>query len=129
MSEDINITRLSKDDYELLDYTADYSAELDPLADGIATSTWIIPSASDEDDSIIAIVLADGVTVDYSISAPSPAYRNDVSGAVSINGNTTTVFIDGGTLNAEYRVMNRITTTDGRHYSRVFDLAIARQGE
>lgn len=122
------IRKFEKDDYELLDYTADYTDELTALSDTIATSTWILPSASSESAGVTAIVLSDAVTVDYSISAPVPKYRVGTSGAASTSGYTTTIFIDAGTLDNTYRIMNRITTAGGRHYSRVFDLLIARQG-
>jgi roadblock/LC7 domain-containing protein len=124
----MSIKKFSKDDYERLDYTADYSEEMAELSDSLATSVWIMPSASLENDGTTAIVLADNVTVDYSVSAPSPKYDAVLSGAVTLNGNKTTAFIDGGTLEQTYRIMNRVTTTGGRHYSRVFDLRIQRKG-
>lgn len=122
------IRKFEKDDYELLDYTADYTDELTALSDTIATSAWILPSASDESSGVTSILLSDAVVVDYSITSPAPQYRVGTSGAATTSGYTTTIFIDGGTIDNTYRIMNRITTASGRHYSRVFDILIARQG-
>lgn len=123
------IEKKSKDDYELLDYSADYTDELTPLGDDISTSTWIIPSESAESGGVEALELSDDVTVDYDVDDPSPKYRNGVSGAVVINSKITSVFVVGGTLGATYRLMNRITTVQGRRYSRVLDLVIQRKSE
>lgn len=122
------ITKLSKDPYESLDYTADYTDELDAISDTVASSLWIIPSASVNEAGTTSIELSDAVTPDYSVTAPAPKYESGTSGAVSQTTKTSKVFIKGGTLDATYRIMNRITTAGGRKYARVFDLYIQRKG-
>jgi hypothetical protein len=123
------VKTIAKDDFEQLDYFADYTDELTEHSDDIATSTWLVPSDSAENLGTEALNLVDDVTVDYDIDAPSPKYRNGVSGAVAINSKITSVFVVGGTLGNTYRLMNRITTVEGRRYSRVMDLVIQRKSE
>jgi hypothetical protein len=124
------IKTFGKDDYELLDYTADYTDELTALSDTIATSTWIVPSDSAENMGTTAVELKDSITVDYSLTSPSPKYRSSTSGAVSIGATskTTAIKLKSGTLGETYLVMNRITTAAGRQYARVFNLLIERRG-
>lgn len=122
------IKRLCKDDAERLDYFADYTEELTELGDTIEDSVWIVPS-----DSAVGaetVTLKDEIEVDYDAEDPSPAYSDDDTPAVDISGTMKTfIFLDGGTLGNTYRIMNRVTTTTGRIYSRVFDLYIERRSE
>lgn len=124
-----DVTSFAKDDYEDLDYAADYSAELDGLDDDIASSTWILASAASESAGVTSLELSDAVTPDFDKDSPAPVYRSGQSGAVAINSNITTVQINGGTRGETYRIMNRITTVAGRKYARVFDLYIKAKSE
>lgn len=119
------IPKVFKDEFENLDYFIDYDLELALYSDSISTSTWIVPSSTAEAASTIVL---DGTSVDYDVDTPSPKYRDTVSDAVEIDGNQTTVFLSGGELGQTYRIMNRIVTTSGRKYARVFDLVIERRG-
>ncbi len=107
------------------DYTCDYSAELDALGDSIASSVWIVPSNDVDGVGNTEITLADGVTVNVSVSAPSPTYSQ---GGTFINGNKTVINLDGGTLGLTYRIYNRIVTVAGRKYEKVFDVFIQVEG-
>ncbi len=123
------IKTFAKDDFESLDYVADYTEELNVDGDKIVESIWIVPSDTAENVGTTSVELKDGITVDYSVSAPSPQYRLNTSGAVSLKTYfSTKIFLRGGTLGATYQVMNRIVTTAGRKYSRVFNVYIQRKG-
>ena len=62
------------------------------------------------------------------MAGSSPEYVEGVSGAVAIAGNATSCVISGGELGQTYLVMNRIVTTGGAKYARVFELLIERRG-
>jgi len=46
------------------------------------------------------------------------------TGATGNDTTTTSVFLSGGTLDAEYRCVNKITTAGGRVIERAFNLRI-----
>lgn len=46
------------------------------------------------------------------------------TGASSNNTTTTSVFLSGGTLNADYSCVNRVVTAGGRTFERTFILRI-----
>lgn len=46
------------------------------------------------------------------------------TGATGNDTTSTSVFLSGGTLDAEYRCINKITTAGGRVVERAFDLII-----
>lgn len=116
-----DIKRFTKAPYELLDFTADYTAEMAAIGSTISSSLWIVPSDTVDDAGNTSIDFADGITVDEDIDNPSPAYS--LGGTVTTNDKAT-IFLSGGTKGQVYRVKNRIITANGRRYSRIFDVEI-----
>lgn len=109
------IKKFAKAPAEKLDYAVDYAQELAGLEDTIASSLWIVPSDTVDDAGNQAVSLDDGVTVNYSEDSPSPTYA---LGGTLFTDTKATIHLSGGTLGEEYTVENRITTADGRRYTR-----------
>lgn len=110
---------------EILDYKADYTAELSKTGDTIQTSIWIVPSNIVDGPGNTFIRLADGITVNEDPDAPSPVYSQ---GGTSKTSTTASIFLAGGTRGNVYRVINRITTAQGRRYSRILEIVIEPYG-
>lgn len=110
---------------ELLDYKVDYAAELAGTSDTIQTSTWLVPSNTVDAPGNAAVKLADGITVNEDPDTPSPTYTQ---GGTSKTASTATIFLSGGTRGNVYRVINRVTTTQGRKYSRILEIVIEPYG-
>lgn len=115
------IKKFAKAPAEKLDYAVDYAQELSGLEDSIASSLWIVPSDTVDDAGNQAISLDDGVTVDYSEDSPSPTYT---LGGTLFTDTKAAIHLSGGTLGEEYTVESRITTADGRRYTRRIIIAI-----
>jgi hypothetical protein len=115
------IKKFAKAPAERLDYTIDFGAELTRLADTIAASSWVIPSNTVDGSGNTAIHLDDSVSVNYDETSPAPVYTQ---GGTSFTDTTATVYLSGGTLGEEYIAENRITTADGRKYTRRIIIAI-----
>ena len=89
----------TKDPQEVLDYTIDYTVILQTTTpdDAIAISSWII----DKDDGSLIIT------------------------ASSHDGLIAQVWVSGGgKLGSTWKLINHITTTDGREYERTITLKI-----
>lgn len=110
---------------ELLDYKVDYAAELAGTSDTIQSSAWLVPSNTVDAPGNAAIKLVDGVTVNEDPDTPSPAFTQ---GGTSKTVSTATIFLSGGTRGNVYRVINRVTTTQGRKYSRILEIVIEPYG-
>lgn len=80
------LTWSPKDPDEVLDYTMNWGDRL--VTDTIATSTWIM--SPDNPDLLL--------------TTPQNSKTNTV----------TTLWLAGGTLNAKYKITNRIVTAGGR---------------
>lgn len=97
------MSAFAKDPDAVLDYPVDWANGPDGspgwLEDGdtIAESEWFVP---------------DGLTVGTGAQAPS---HTDT---------TTTVWLSGGTLGENYKIVNRVTTTAGRTDDRTITIAI-----
>jgi hypothetical protein len=114
-------SRFSKSPAELLDYKIDYASELAKTGDTLQTSLWVIPSNSVDSSGNTAIALADGVIVNEDPVSPSPSFS---LGGTEKTTAAVTVFLSGGTLGNVYRVQNRVTTIQGRKYSRIIEIVI-----
>lgn len=109
------IKKIPKAPYELLDYCADYSKELAKDNDAIASSFWIVPSNTVDGSGNDAIKLTDGVTASYDVDNPSPTYSQ--GGTLNSSGKAY-IYLEGGTMDKEYLVENRMVSVKGRRYSR-----------
>lgn len=114
-------TRFSKSPAELLDYKIDYGTELAQTGDTIQTSLWIVPSNSVDAPGNASIALADNVAVSEDPVSPSPTFTQ---GGTAKTTTSVTIFLSGGTLGNVYRVQNRVTTLQGRKYSRIIEVVI-----
>lgn len=76
-----------KDPDEVLDFLLDWSARLESFGDTIATSEWIMPT---------------------------PIAGDIVKDSDAKTAKTTTIWVSGGELNANYTLVNRIITAGGR---------------
>jgi len=80
---------IKKDPEDNVDYSFDWTDELSPRGDVIIASDWYcVPS-----DNIFV-------------------------GVSSFDQHTTTVWVSGGTVNYDYRLVNRIQTLEGRVQER-----------
>lgn len=110
--------------YDILDYTVDYTAELDRIGQTIASSSWVMGSGTVDGSGNTAITLSDSVTPTFGV-APSPSYSQGGT-AVSADAKKATCFIGGGTNGNTYTVENAIITTGSppRRYSRQMQLTV-----
>jgi len=90
----IKVEEFVQDPNEKLDYGFDWTK---PLAtDTISASTWVVP-----------------VGVTQSVTPPP-----------SFDDTTTRIYLEGGTPNTNYTLVNRITTTVGRIFEASFTLQV-----
>jgi hypothetical protein len=85
-----------KDPDEVLDYELDWSGRLDG-DDTIVTSTWTVPAGLTE--------------------GPDPD-------SVSDDGTKTVIWLSGGTLAANYDLLNRVVTAGGRTMDQTVRLKV-----
>lgn len=110
--------------YDILDYTVDWTAELDRISETILTSTWVMASGTVDGPGNLSITLSDSVTPTFGTS-PSPAYTQGGT-QVSSDSKKATCYIGGGTNGTTYTVENAIITTGSppRYYSRQIQLTV-----
>ena len=98
----IKVETYIHDPDEKLDYGFDWSKPLavDTPADTITASTWIVPS---------------GITQSGS---PAPSFDDT----------TTTIWLEGGTANQDYIIINRITTAATRKFEASFVVSVRSTG-
>lgn len=84
-----------KDPDEVLDYELDWSTRL-ATGDTITASSWSIATGDEE----------------------------LVIGETSFTDSTTTLWLSGGTLSTTYKVLNRVTTAQGRVHDKTTYLRI-----
>lgn len=94
----ILVETYQKDPDEKLDYGFDWSNALD--SDTISDSTWVVPT---------------GITQS---SSPAPTFDNT----------TTTIWLEAGSANQDYTIINRITTAGGRIFEASFSVSVRSSG-
>ena len=112
-----------KSPYAILDYTVDWTSELDRLNDEISSSEWVLPCSMTDSNSNTSLTLDGSIVPNYG-SGPTPTYSR---GGTTFSATTATIWIAGGAVGSSYTVMNAIVTVAGRQYSREFSLQIAQQ--
>ena len=92
-----HIKRMTKDPEGKMDYIVDWAAWLN--GDTISTSSWTVPS---------------GITK----SSDPAASKTDT---------TATVWLEGGTVGADYDIINSIVTAAGRKDDRTFRVSVVEK--
>ena len=98
----IKVETYIQDPDEKLDYGFDWSKPLavDTPADTITASVWVLPT---------------GITQS---SSPAPSFDNS----------TTTIWLEGGTDNQNYTIINQITTAATRKMEASFVVSVRKTG-
>lgn len=119
----MSVPSFIKGPYDTLDYTVDYTAELNRIGETIASSAWVIPSGVADLPANDTIPLDDSVTPNFGVS-PSPLFSQ--GGTDTMNGTIARVFITGGTIGRTYKIQNDILTTGDppRRYSRQLEITV-----
>ncbi len=99
---------------DILDYTIDYTKEMDRVADTIISSSWIIPSADSDDVDNEHLLLSDDVMPNFDDTSGTPEFS---LGGTSYTTKKATVFISGGTAGVTYTLENRAVTAGGRRHA------------
>lgn len=118
----MSVPQFYKGAYDTLDYSVDWTSELDRIGETIASSFWVIPSATTDAPGNTSIALSDSVQASFGTS-PTPQY---LQGGTSNTSKTATCFIAGGTVGTSYTIENAIITTGAppRNYSRQLTIVV-----
>lgn len=115
------IVTFKKAPYERLDYTVDWSKEVTPEADTVASATWTLQSDTVDGAGPTSLHLADGAVAPTYGEVPSPTWAQSGS---YVTTTTSVAYISGGTLGKIYLVQADMITAAGRKYARQFNIQI-----
>lgn len=108
---------------EQLAFGFDWSEILQALDTTIYNSYWVLPSTTLDDISNAAILLSDGVTVNYNTPPLHPRYASGGTYIIGPTDNITAIILVGGSEDTMYTIQNVVMMVSGLIFVRQFKIS------